>query len=83
MHSFSCCKVPFWIFDASVTNTNGSDAPKLGKIVKAPKSIATEVFTDANAFEVNFPEAATVEQKAALVGTAIFLNAVFFEDKQQ
>ena len=77
-----CCKVPFWIFDAAVTNTNGGNATHLGMILKKPKSIATEVFTDANAFEVKFPEAATVEQKAVLVGTAIFLNAVFFEGKE-
>jgi hypothetical protein len=39
-----------------------------------------ELFTDADAFDVHFPEAATVDQKAMLVGTAIFLNAVFFEE---
>jgi Scramblase len=74
-----CCKVPFWIFDAAAQNTNGSNAPQLGKILKKPKSLAVEIFTDANAFEVHFPATSTVEQKAALVGTAIFLNAVFFE----
>lgn len=76
-----CCKVPFWIFDAGATNTNGSEAPKLGMILKKPKSLAVEVFTDANAFEVQFPPTASVEQKAILVGTAVFLNAVFFEEK--
>jgi hypothetical protein len=74
-----CCVVPFWIFDPAATNTNGSDAPHLGKIIKKPKSLATEIFTDADAFEVKFPSEATVEQKASLVGTSIFLNAVFFE----
>jgi hypothetical protein len=48
--------------------------------LKKPKSLKTEIFTDANAFEVKFPSQATVDQKAMLVGTAIFLNAVFFED---
>lgn len=61
-------------------NTNGSGAAHIGKILKKPKSTVTELFTDASAFEVHFPVAATVEQKAVLVGTAIFLNAVFFED---
>lgn len=74
-----CCKVPFWIFDANQANTNGAEAEKLGKILKKPKSWKTELFTDANAFEVTFPTSASVGEKAMLVGTAIFLNAVFFE----
>lgn len=78
----ACCKVPFWIFDANQTNTGGGEATHLGKILKQPKSMKTEIFTEAEAFEVTFPEQATVAQKAMLVGTAIFLNAVFFEGGQ-
>lgn len=77
-----CCKYPFWVFDAQSAaggGTDGADAPKIGKILKLPKSMAVELFTDADAFEVTFPESATVDQKAALVGTAVFLNAAFFE----
>ena len=77
-----CCKAPFWIFDAKQANTDGYGEP-LGKIVKQPISLATEIFTDANAFEITFPDQATTGQKAALVGTAIFLNAVFFEKNQE
>jgi hypothetical protein len=73
-----CCKVPFWIFPAGQSNTGG-DANHLGKIVKKKKSIATEVFTDATAFDISFPEKASADEKALLVGTSIFLNAVFFE----
>jgi hypothetical protein len=74
-----CCKYPFWVFPADQKDTDGSDANPIGKIVKIPKSMAVELFTDADAFDVHFPESATVDQKAMLVGTAIFLNAVFFE----
>jgi Scramblase len=77
-----CCVMPFWVFDPDTPNTNGSDAPHLGKIVKRPKSIATEIFTDANAFEVQFPDGASVENKAMLVGASIFLNANFFEARE-
>lgn len=73
-----CCKVPFWIYDPSSNSTNGQ-VEHLGKILKKPKSAAVEILTDASAFEVHFPPTSTVEQKAVLVGTAIFLNAVFFE----
>lgn len=74
-----CCKEPFHIYPYDQENTNG-DAPYVGKILKKEKSGATAVFTEADAFEVNFPSDATTDQKALLVGTSIFLNAVFFED---
>jgi hypothetical protein len=74
-----CCKVPFWVFDADQKQTNGTDVLHLSKIVKLPKSLTTELWTDANAFDVIFPDGATVHQKAMLVGSAIFLNAIFFE----
>lgn len=75
----------------------------MGKILKKPKSLAVEIFTDANAFEVSFwgsniddlitaiiskfysiiqltfPEDATVQKKAAIMGTSVFLNAAYFE----
>jgi len=39
----------------------------------------TEAFTDANAFELIFPDGSTVAQKGVILGTSILLNAVFFE----
>jgi hypothetical protein len=75
-----CCKVPYWIFDPNQSDTNGKNAVRLGKILKKPKSLAVEAFSDANAFEVTFPKEATPEQKASLLGSAIFFNAVYFED---
>lgn len=77
-----CCKVPFWIFPPDQRNTNGGDAPHVGKILKKPKSAFTEIFTEANAFEVDFPTDATASQKAVLVGTSIFFNSIFFEGSQ-
>lgn len=47
------------------------------------KSLKTEIFTEADAFEVSFPNDATVDQKALLVGTSIFVNANFFEERQR
>jgi hypothetical protein len=73
-----CCKLPFRIYPADAADTNG-DAPYIGKILKRPKSAATEILTDANSFLIDFPAGANVEHKAILVGTSIFLNAVFFE----
>ena len=73
-----CCKVPFWVFPANQEMTDG-DAPYIGKILKKPKSLATELFTDANAFDVTFPDDATTTDKGMLMAASIFINAVFFE----
>ena len=76
-----CCKVPFWIFPPKSGNTNGraGESAEVGKIVKVPKSFRTELFTDANAFEIIFPESASSEQKAVLTGSAILIDSIFFE----
>ena len=76
-----CCKVSFRIYDADQNDTDG-DAPYLGQILKKPKSVMVELFTDAQAFVVDFPKEATPAQKGALIGTSIFLNAIFFEGQQ-
>jgi len=36
-------------------------------------------YIDQNAFDVSFPEAASVDEKAILVGSTLLLNAAFFE----
>jgi hypothetical protein len=73
-----CCKVAFHIYPASQEDTDG-DANYDGKIVKVPKSLMTELFTEAEAFDITFPEDASSQQKAMLTGTALFINANFFE----
>merc|ERR1712150_226800 len=74
----ACCKVPFHIFPSTQDNTHDG-ADYAGKIVKVPRSILTEIFTDAEAYEVTFPENATASEKALIMGSAIFINANFFE----
>jgi hypothetical protein len=70
--------VPFHIFPGDQAKTDG-DAAYIGKILKKPKSLAVEIFTDANAFDIAFPQGATTAQKGLLIGSAIFINANFFE----
>lgn len=50
--------------------------------MKKPKSFMTEVFTEANAFEVDFPKNASADQKGILTGVAIFINSMFYESGQ-
>lgn len=73
-----CCKESFRVFPYDQSSTNG-DAPYIGRILKKPKSLGVELFTDADAFEVDFPENATADQKGLLIGTSILLNAAFYE----
>ena len=53
---------------------NGADP--IGKIVSRPKSLLTEVFTDANVFDIYFPANANAEQKALICGSAVLLNTM-------
>ena len=76
-----CCKVPFHVYPADQEKTDG-DAPFIGKILKKPKSLAVEILTDAEAFDVTFPDDATAQQKGLLMGSAIFINVNFFEGRE-
>jgi len=77
-----CCKVPFHVFPADQSDTDNG-APFIGKVVKVPKSLAVEFFTDAEAFDVVFPDNATSTQKAMIAGSAVLINANFFESEDQ
>jgi len=43
------------------------------------KGLATELFTDADKFEMKAPDGADHQMKAVLVGTTLMINQVFFE----
>lgn len=75
-----CCKQSFRVYNPDVGN-QGGDVYE-GLIMKKPKSFMTEVFTEANAFEVDFPKNASADQKGILTGVAIFINSMFYESGQ-
>mmetsp|Transcript_20584 Transcript_20584/g.43132 ORF Transcript_20584/g.43132 Transcript_20584/m.43132 type:complete len:249 (-) Transcript_20584:177-923(-) len=77
-----CCKQSFRVYPYEQNGNTGGDSPYIGVILKKPKSALTEIFTDANALDVTFPDNATNDQKAILAGTSLFLNAIFFEGDQ-
>ena len=63
-----CCtdddsEVPFHIYPADQENTD-DDAPFIGKMLK----------TDAEAFDLTFPDDATAQEKGLLMGSTIFIN---------
>lgn len=77
-----CCKASFRLYPADQEDTDG-DAAFIGSILKKPKSLATELFTDANALDVKFPKGATTDEKAVIMGAALFVNTLFFESNEE
>jgi len=78
----ACCVIPYHIFPADQKDTeNGADP--IGKIVSRPKSLLTEVFTDANVFDITFPPDANAEQKALIAGSSILLNSIMDMDDSE
>lgn len=50
-----------------------------GVILRKPKSFTTELFTDAQAFELQFPKYSTPDIKGLFLGISIFINTEFYE----
>ncbi|KAI2492000.1 phospholipid scramblase [Fragilaria crotonensis] len=75
---YACCRIPFHVFPASQEHT-GDLAPHIGKIFK-PFEKPGERRADIFAVQINFPVGATPQEKGLLMGSALFLNASFFEE---
>jgi hypothetical protein len=73
------CKVPYYIY-APNQEDRGKGMEK-GKIIKIWRGMATEFFSDADTFTINFPADATPEQKARVLGSTFLLNMMEFEGK--
>ena len=73
------CKIPYYIY-APNQEDRGKGMEK-GKIIKIWRGLATEMFTDADTFTINFPAYATPEQKARVLGSTFLLDMMEFEGK--
>jgi hypothetical protein len=73
------CRIPFYVFPPGAKPDNGN---KIGFITKVWSGFTNELFTDADTFEVKFPEDATSDQKARLLGATFLLNQLYFETTQ-
>ncbi|EOD08543.1 hypothetical protein EMIHUDRAFT_453020 [Emiliania huxleyi CCMP1516] len=71
------CKVPFYIYPAG---SSGGKGEEIGKIVKMWRGLGTEVFTDADSFQLDFPKGIDASAKARMLGTTAFVNMIFFEE---
>jgi Scramblase len=79
----ACCLVPFWIYPAGQFAIDGPAASsnRVGRIAKLANDVSVELFTNAHAFEVEFPSDATASKKAVLIGTSVYFNSLFFGAK--
>ncbi len=69
------CRIPFYIY----TPGKEGDNDEIGKIVKVWSGLGTEIFTDADKFELLFPTDADPGNKATLLGMLFLLNTIYFE----
>lgn len=72
-----CAETKFDIF--STFNYSESSTP-VGSISKKFSGLIQELFTDADNFEVFFPEDATPEDKLMILGTTLMIDYRYFED---
>jgi hypothetical protein len=72
-----CCnrRIPLYVFRAE--DSHKSRGNEVGKIVKVWAGLGKEFF-GIHKFEVTFPDDATVETKAQLIGAMFLLNELFF-----
>mmetsp|Transcript_44020 Transcript_44020/g.110258 ORF Transcript_44020/g.110258 Transcript_44020/m.110258 type:complete len:251 (-) Transcript_44020:503-1255(-) len=74
------CRIPIYIFPPDATAF--TQETKIGFITKIWSGLGTELFTDADKFEVEFPPGAAPDSKARILGTVFLMNQLFFEKNQ-
>merc|ERR1711865_48708 len=84
------CRIPFYLYPpegddnsnliaTGATCAEGVDPPAKAQICKIWSGFTSELFTDADTFEVKCPDDADHVKKAVLIGTTLMINQVFFE----
>lgn len=84
------CRIPFYIYPPNGTeeqkflSPGSAEVPDMpgvpdAQICKIFRGLGTELFTDADTFEVKCPEDADANDKARLIGATLILNQLFFE----
>lgn len=75
------CRIPFYVYPHGVSERGKElqSGAKPAQITKVWGGMATEMFSDADKFELLFPDNATPAHKAMLLGSVFFLNMNYFE----
>lgn len=71
------CQVPFNVYLPGKTGSG----QEVGYVVKRWGGLVAELFTDADKFELRFPEGADPQSKSRLLGATFLLNQIFYEKK--
>ena len=74
-----CYETMFYIFDAN--NSSRDPAQSIGSITRKNPGIAKAMFTDADNFDVVFPDNATPLDKLMIIGATLMIDYAFFEDE--
>jgi len=79
------CRIPFYIYPPKNTQRGNElkQGDKMAQITKVWGGATAELFTDADKFELIFPDGASNNQKALLLGSVFFLNMNFFEKQKE
>jgi len=70
------CRFPFYVFNPSGGTTVEE---KVGNITKIWAGFKSELFTDAQKYEINFPSDASPDARARLLGGLFLINQLFYE----
>jgi hypothetical protein len=73
------CRIPFYLFPSTGGTTA---AEKVGSVTKVWSGLGSELFTDADKFEVGFPPDANTDAKARILGSLFLINQLFFESQE-
>lgn len=71
------CRIPFHFYIPGQQDKG----QEVGQVVKVWSGLGTELFTDADKFELRFPNGADAATKTRLLGATFLVNQLFFENK--
>jgi hypothetical protein len=77
-----CAETVFFIYNNFISS-EFSSKNSVGKITKKFSGCLKEMLTDADNFEIIFPDDATPEDKLMLIGTALMIDFRYFEDNER
>lgn len=74
-----CYETKFYIYDAN--NSERDPSNSIGSITRKNPGIAKALFTDADNFDVAFPDNASALEKLMIIGATLMIDYAFFEDE--
>lgn len=74
----TCYEICYYIYPSKCQSENPKNS--VGKIVRQKKEYTKSIFTDADNFEIYFPETATAYDKLMIIGATLMLDYTYFEE---